>query len=412
MRILIHGINYHPELTGIGKYTGEMAECFARNGHEIRVVTAPPYYPAWRVSEGFSARRFRREKQNGVDIWRCPLWVPDRPSGVKRLLHLLSFTLSSLPIMLRQLAWRPDLIVSIEPPLTCAPQAALVARLSKALAVLHVQDFEVDAAFEMKLLPDGNMRGLVLWVERFLMGSFDCISTISEAMMQRLRDKGVPSEKIVYFPNWVDTDVIRPDQAAGLRMRIELGIPSERTIALYSGNLGEKQGIDVLVEAIRQVREDVLFVICGEGAAKSRIVAQSEDLANIMFMPLQPLDKLNDLLNMADIHLIPQRADAADLVMPSKLTGILACGGAVIATAASGTELAKVVQEAGGVITPPGDASALSKAIEHLCADPGRIREMGWVARKYAEKFLAQTAILDRFLKMITEMRPAPARTS
>ena len=415
MRILIHGINFHPELTGIGKYTGEMADYFARNGHEVRVVTAPPYYPAWRVSEGYSAWRFRRETRNGVEIWRCPLWVPVRPSGIKRLLHLLSFALSSLPIMLKQLAWRPDLVMSIEPPLTCAPQAALVSRLSKAVGVMHIQDFEVDAAFEMKLLPEGHLRGLVLGVERSLMGSFDRISTISGAMIERLRDKGVSSEKIVYFPNWVDTDLIRPDQAAGERMRVELGIPSDRTIALYSGNLGEKQGLEILVEAIRQVGEDVLFVICGEGSARSRIVAQTEGLANVIFLPLQPLEKLNALLNMADIHLIPQRADAADLVMPSKLTGILSCGGAVIATAASGTELAKVVRDAGGMITPPGDASALSKAIERLSTDPRGIREMGQVARKYAENFLGQTSVLDQFLKSMKEMKkmkPDHARTS
>jgi len=327
-------------------------------------------------------------------------------------LHLLSFALSSLPIMLRQLAWRPDVVISIEPPLTCAPQAILIARLSKAVAVLHIQDFEVDAAFEMNLLPNGPLRGLVLGLERSLMGTFDHISTISGAMMQRIRDKGVPSEKIVYFPNWVDTDVIRPDRTAGERMRTELRIPSEHTIALYSGNLGEKQGIEVLVEAIRLVGEDVLFVICGEGAARSRIVAQTEGLANVMFMPLQPLEKLNELLNMADIHLIPQRADAADLMMPSKLTGILSCGGAVIATAASGTELAKVVEEAGGIITPPGDASALSQAIQRLSADPIGIREMGQSARRYAETFMDRTAVLHQFLKKATEMRAYNTRRS
>lgn len=411
MRILIHGINYHPELTGIGKYTGEMAEYFAQNGHEIRVVTAPPYYPAWRVSEGFSPWQYRRETRNGVKIWRCPLWVPDKPSGAKRLLHLTSFALSSLPIMLRQVVWRPDVVMAIEPPLTCAPQAALVARLSKSVGVLHVQDFEVDAAFEMKLLPEGPLRGLVLRAERTLMNAFDCISTISGAMMQRLRDKGIPSKKIVHFPNWVDTDLIRPDQSAGERLRTELGISPERTIVLYSGNLGEKQGLEVLVEAIRQTRKDVLFIICGDGAAKSRIVAQTGGFTNVSFMPLQPLEKLNELLNMADIHLVPQRADAADLVMPSKLTGILACGGAVIATAASGTELAGVVREAGGVLTPPGDASALAAAIERLSADPREISTMGQMARQYAMRYLGQTSVLDRFLQSLVAMMPENAHT-
>lgn len=55
MRILVYGINYSPELTGIGKYTGEMVEWMAGQGHEVRVVTAPPYYPQWQVGEHYSS---------------------------------------------------------------------------------------------------------------------------------------------------------------------------------------------------------------------------------------------------------------------------------------------------------------------------------------------------------------------
>ena len=122
MKILIHGINYAPEIIGTGKYTGELGRWLAARGHEVRVVTAPPYYPAWRVGEGYSAGRYRRESIAGVDVWRCPLWVPEKPSGLKRLLHLASFASSSFPIMLRQALWRPDVVMLIEPPLLGAPR--------------------------------------------------------------------------------------------------------------------------------------------------------------------------------------------------------------------------------------------------------------------------------------------------
>ena len=103
MRIVIYGINYSPELTGIGKYSGEMAEWLASRGHEVRVVTAPPYYPQWRIREGFSNIWSKEEKSytdltfnngSGVLVYRCPLWVPEQPSGFKRLLHLASFAFS------------------------------------------------------------------------------------------------------------------------------------------------------------------------------------------------------------------------------------------------------------------------------------------------------------------------------
>ncbi|MFG6657439.1 glycosyltransferase, partial [Scandinavium sp. M-37] len=92
MKILVYGINYSPELTGIGKYTGEMVEWMAQEGHEVRVITAPPYYPEWQVGERYSAWRYRRE-EGAATVWRCPLYVPKQPSTLRRLIHLGSFAL-------------------------------------------------------------------------------------------------------------------------------------------------------------------------------------------------------------------------------------------------------------------------------------------------------------------------------
>src|SRR6266576_4194403 len=163
MRVLICGINFAPEPVGIGKYTGEMAEWLAGRGHEVRVVTAIPHNPWWRVPPGFRAWRYTREQSfqvsplresrsqrtsaARVDVFRCPLWVPKSPSGLRRLCHLASFGLSSLPTTLWQRTWRPDLVFVVEPTLFCSLQALLVAAWSGAKTWLHIQDFEVDAAF-------------------------------------------------------------------------------------------------------------------------------------------------------------------------------------------------------------------------------------------------------------------------
>ena len=119
MKILLYSLNFAPELTGIGKYSGEMANWLAGHGHEVHVVCAVPYYPEWRVHAGFGGWRWQRriEPQAGggsVTVVRCPLWVPARPSGAKRLLHLLSFALTSLPPLLRGLAGA-DLVFVVAP---------------------------------------------------------------------------------------------------------------------------------------------------------------------------------------------------------------------------------------------------------------------------------------------------------
>ncbi|HEY9447160.1 MAG TPA: glycosyltransferase WbuB [Burkholderiales bacterium] len=396
LRILVHGINYAPELTGIGKYTGELCDWLAQRGHAVRVITAPPYYPEWRVQRGYTAFSYRRERRNGVLVQRCPLLMPRKPTGARRVAHLASFAVSSAPLVVAACWWRPDIVLAVEPTMLCAPSAWLAARLARAKAWLHVQDFELDAALSLGLLPHKLARPAYA-LERGLMGAFDRVSTISEKMMERLAAKGVGEARSVLFPNWVDCTEIHPLTGPS-RMRADLGIPPSVCVALYSGNMGEKQGLELLVAAADELQRErnLLFVLCGDGAARTRLQASATALPNVRWMPLQPVERLNALLNVADIHLLPQRADAADLVMPSKLTGMLASGRPVLATAHAGTGLAQVVNGC-GVVTPPGDAAAFAAALRELQRHGIARRELGAAARRYAEQHLHKDAVLMRF---------------
>ena len=397
VRILICGQNYAPELTGIGKYTAEMAEALAAGGHEVRVVCAPPYYPGWRVGEGYSAWRYTRELRGGVQVHRAPLWVPARPTGATRLLHLASFALGALPSLLRQVLWRPDAVMAIAPNLMSVPATWVVARLAGARTWLHVQDYEVDAAFELGMLKGARLRRAALATERLLMRRFDVVSTISEKMAEHAVRKGVASTRVFRLPNWVDTTAIYPLERPST-YREELGIPPDQKVVLYAGNMGEKQGLEILVCAVAALAGNagITFVFCGNGPARAMLETHCAGLDNCRFLPLQPVDRLNELLNLADIHVLPQRGDAADLVMPSKLTGMFASGRAIVAMALPGTELFAAVSPR-GVAVPPDDVEALAGAIKRLAASPALRAELGAAARGYAEATLSAAAVLSRF---------------
>ncbi|MCG6942339.1 MAG: glycosyltransferase WbuB [Thiohalocapsa sp.] len=408
MRILLYGLNFTPEPVGIGKYTGEMARWLTARGHQVKVVCAPPYYPDWRVADGYSPYAYHRETIDGAEVLRCPIWVPRRVTGARRVLHLLSFALSSLLPMLLQRRWRPDVVFAVEPPLLGAVPALLCARLCGARSWLHVQDFEVDAAFDLGLLNFAPLRHLAYGIERLIMRRFDRVSTISEKMVERALKKTGGETQCELFPNWVDTKQIYP-LAEPSPYRAELGIPDDAIVLLYSGSMGEKQGLDIILDTARALLAEprYRFVMAGSGSGFRALRDAAAGIDNMQWLPLQPAERLNAFLNLADVHLLPQRADAADLVMPSKLTGMLASGRPVIATAHPDTQVGVVVRRA-GLVVPPGSVSELRDAIEHLGNNAELRTQLGHSARAYACDVLERESLLKGFELELLSALAAP----
>jgi colanic acid biosynthesis glycosyl transferase WcaI len=396
MRVLLYSMNFAPEPTGIGKFSGEMAAWMAQRGHAVRVVAAPPYYPNWHIEPAHAWPPYRRELWQGVEVLRAPLWVPKSPRGLARVAHLLSFAISSLPLMVSQFFWRPDLVICVAPSFMCAPAALLTARLGRTPCWLHLQDFEIDLAFQTGLLSGKILQRIVLRMEAWLLRRFDTVSSISSRMVEQLLKKGVKPENTSYFPNWVDLAHIKPS-LSGDNYRALLDIPRDAIVVLCSGSLGAKQGLMVIPEtaAMLSTRRDIVFVVCGDGVMKPKLQAAAAGLSNVRFLPLQPVERLGELLSAADIHLLPQNRGVADLVLPSKLSGMLASGRPVIATCGAGTELNAVVSGC-GLVVPPEDAVALAKAICQLADDSRSRSELGGKAREYAEANFGRDAILER----------------
>lgn len=405
MKILILGLNHAPEEIGIAVYTTGLAETLARWGHEVQVVAGQPYYPRWKVTPGFRCFWFSRSREGGVDVTRVPHYVPARPSGGKRLLHHLSFSLAALfPMIFRALRSRPDIVLAVAPSLIASPVAWLAARICGAKSWLHVQDFEVEAAFATGLLQKTDaLASLAAAFERQTLRGHDVVSSISPKMCARLAEKGVAAERIWEFRNWVDVDAIRPlDRPSTYRQ--EWGIATEH-VALYSGSIANKQGIDIILDAARVLagRTDLTFVICGEGPEREALQRRANGLGNVRFHDLQPRERLCDLLGLASVHLLPQLAGAADLVLPSKLCAMLASGRPVVVTAARGTGLAEEADGC-GIVTPPGDAVLLADAIEQILDDAALREPAGAEARRRAESRWARTAILRRAEAQLLEL--------
>ncbi|MFM5923580.1 MAG: WcaI family glycosyltransferase [Novosphingobium sp.] len=404
-KVLIVGLNYAPEPVGIGPYTQGLAEALAARGARVRVIAGKPYYPQWQTHPAFAGGGWRESAEGGVAIVRCPHYVPADPGGLKRIVHLASFALSALPHALRAALRgkddRPDLVVAIAPALLSVITAWLAARLAGAKLWIHVQDFEVEAALATGLMDNSSPAArLARWTEATFLKLGDYVSTISPQMCAKLADKGVEPARIFEMRNWSDAR-FAPDPAGAEAIRHEWGLTG-KAVALYSGNIARKQGIEILVEAARLLgeRSDIALVICGEGPNRQPLEQLAAGLPNVQLHDLQPAERMGAMLTMADLHLLPQIAGAADLVLPSKLTNMLASARPVVATTEPGTGLYAEVDGC-GVVTSPGDAAALAAAIADLADDPTERAVLGTAASARAAERWRKDAIIDRALARI-----------
>jgi len=400
MKFLLYSINHSPELTGIGKYNGELVTDFASKGIDTHVVTAPPYYPEWKVHKGYK-NGWSKQQGKGVTVYRCPLYVPKRVTTFKRLMHLFSFALSSGLRLLTLLKLKPDVLFLVQPTLFCAPAALLYCKLTGAKSVLHIQDFEIDAMFGLGMMKQGFVARLAKRIECWLMRRFDVVSTISYSMMANVKNKCVADRQLCLFPNWADIDFVTP-LVDGSVLKKEWGFSEGDRVVLYAGNMGKKQGLEIVLEAADKLKNDsqLHFVFVGAGAHVDTLKADAakRGLPNVHFKPLQAWERVPEMLAMADVHLVIQKCGAADAVLPSKLTNILSAGGYAVVTAEQETELGMMADKFPNIYEciEPEDASLLVGALKKLLSEQD-MSTHNKVARDYAVECLSRDKILGRF---------------
>lgn len=367
-------------------------------GHQVTVISGIPFFPAWSVFDGFS-NWYKTTKHGRLTIIRCPLWIPAKPNGLTRIIHLISFSLTSfLPIFWMMLQ-RPNAVFSVIPTTFVLPSifvSKFILR-SKAHIWLHFQDLEIDAAFQLGILKSRFFYRIILWIEQKLVSAADTVSAISRSMLSRLELKRIPSSKLSLFPNWTDLSHVFPvkySSPAQNYFRSTLDIKDDDFVVLYSGSMNQKQGFEIFEPLISILNEDqgIVWVFVGDGPMKNFLVQSTGHFPNVFHLPLQPYEMLNDLLNMADINIIPQKESVHDLVLPSKVLSILAAGKPIIATAPKGSELELLVSQV-GECSLPGDIYALASVIKRLSQDKHELQSMSLSAHNMSTAYSMEEII-------------------
>lgn len=397
MRILLLSLNYAPEPAGVAVYSSGLAETLVSLGHEVACISGNPHFPQWKLFAGFQAHRWTTRIEAGVSVTRCPIYIPSKPGGAARIAHYLSFLAAATwPMLRRARSFKPDVVICVAPSLVSAPLALLAARLAGAKSWLHFQDFEVEAAQVTDYMRAGGLLArAAASFEAAMIKGFDRVSSISHEMCRKLLEKGRDQSSVFELRNWAEIDQIKPQPSSTYRAAWGITTPH---VALYSGSIARKQGVETIVQAasLLKARSDLTFIVCGNGPTRAAMEESAGDLANLRFYDLQAKENLGELLNLATVHLLPQRADAADLVLPSKLANMLASGRPVVAGVAAGRGLAREVEGAGLICTPE-DAQAMAAAVEQLLGDPALYRACADTAVLRAREAWSRNTIIERF---------------
>ena len=398
MKVLVWSINYAPEVTGIAPCNVALCEHLRAAGHDAQMLTSFAYYPDWRKQPGDRGRLYRTDTLNGVPVHRCWHYVPARVSALKRIVHEGTFVGLSF---LRALALgRFDAMVVVSPPLLLGAAAWVLGKIKRAPFVFHVQDLQPDAAVGLGMLRAGAFTRALYRLEALAYAKAARVSGISHGMLQAFAAKGVSAKKRVYFPNGArlpGADAAPPPTG---RWRARHGFAPDDFLAVYSGNLGVKQGLEILPEAARRLPPGgrVRIVVCGQGAAAERLRTAAEQARpNLTLLPLQDDAAYREMMADTDACLITQQAGTGQYFFPSKLLSALAGARPVLAVADADSELALALDEGGfGWRTAPGRPEELAAALELAAASgPDDRRRRGEAGRAYVARFAWGTVLAD-----------------
>ena len=398
MHVCFFNRSYWPDLGATGQLLTELAEDLVRvHGWDVTVVCGYPLRSDAQLSPS--------ECRNGVHIVRAAGSTRDPKQFVGRATNYVSYFASAA---LKGLAIRkPDVVVALTDPPIVGLAALAAARKAGVPFVFLCEDIFPEVATLLEDFHSTAVNDALTQVNRFLVRKATRIIALGDTMKRRLVEgKGADPAKVTVIHNWADCSAVAPGLRDNAFAR-QHGLV-DRFVALHAGNIGLSQDLEIVLHAADQLRDrqDIVFVFVGEGAKKKDLqeIARRRDLRNVIFLPFQPREAMDQSYATADVSLISLKRGLAGVIVPSKLYNVLASGRPCVAAVEQDCEVADIIQRAGcGYVVDPGDASALRARIVDLAGDRGRAADMGSRARTAALEFdrPRQVAAYDRVLREV-----------
>ena len=396
---------FPPEKSSGSDLVEDLIESFAKYGWDVDLYTPTPTRGVTAEQrKEYCKKRTEKKFNNKLTIHRMHLYR----EGAGFIPRALRYVLFSIECFWKAATVPADFIFTGSGPPTQGVVVGLAKKFSRKKKVIYnLQDIFPDSLITAGICgEDSKLMKIGHKMENFTYKNADMIITITDDMKANVVGKGVDPEKVKVVRNWIDVNRINHVPAEDNKLFGELNLPRDKFYVVYAGNLGKVQGAEVIIEAaeLLQARDDIHFVIFGNGSEEETIKSKANELSNISIYPLQPMDRVPEVYSLGNVSIIPCRPGTGGSGMPSKTWTIMATGTTIIASFDLGGEMEKTIKEADcGYCVEAGNATALAEKIAEMSEDLENIKRMGQNARKYAEEQVAKEHAVAEYIKIIED---------
>ncbi|SES42145.1 glycosyltransferase family 4 protein [Rhizobium sp. NFR03] len=402
MKVVFANRYFYPDQSATSRMVSSVAFGLAKRGFDVAVIASRDIHnrrdivlPAEEIVSGVKIRRVSTTRFGRQNLMG---------RGIDYLLyHIMTFFWIVTNVSAGDIA-----VVCTDPPLLSVT-SGLALRLKNATMVNWIMDLFPETAIELGYFSRlKRLAGPTVALRNWSLRTRGICVCPTGTMADYILRQGLPRDRVVAMHHWSDGEEIRPVEPARNSLRTEWGLGGTFVVG-YSGNFGRAHDFETVLGAAERYRADetIRFLMIGGGHQHAMVTvrARKEDLRNVVFHPLQPIDKLSESLGAADVHLVSLLPKLEHCIVPSKLYGILAAGRPTIFIGDEDGEVARIIARAGcGLHVAIGDIEGLTRAISYLAGNPEICRSMGQRARQLLATDYSRDGAIDAWSGLISTL--------